>query len=310
MKKRRINRHIGPFEFDRSGTGAIPTIPGVPTSVNDLLGQLSNLTLGNFNPLQPAPGIVPGLPAQPALPEGAGSLGDLIGALPIGTVLTPWAVQKSDVKWDSIGESPVNYAVQDIGIALTVLQGATVGMPLTIAFMSKDPRPLSLVQAAFAGTAYAYSSTQACYAQTDPNTPPSIIFLHWGTLRNTQSGSQSLELSAASIGAKAVFAYPIDSRTSTSRGAPGGFGGAYQSQYGITVSVTPAPNEVPPPSLPPLPPPVDPQVPIPPGGATDPLPPGTTQPGTARAGMSWGLIGAVGGLSALIGYGIVWAWRR
>lgn len=302
----------------RTSIGVLPTLPGIPgipgfpsgasiPGIDQFL-QGAGTLLGSLG--IPAP-TLPGVPGLPnfQLPPG---MGDLLATLPVLGMFTPWAAQIADDNWQEIASPTANIAVSDIGQVTAILDVSALGRPGFIAILAEKPVPGSQVALAFQGSPYQYAGTQAVYSQQDTKTPPKILFVHWGSLRDPSDpngGSKAIGNIAPSLGGKTVFALPVAREQTTSRQQPTGFETAYRSQFGGAPLVEPAPvipqtpgtlpSGVPQPTTPP------PTTPTPgtvqPG---QPVEPGKTEPSPSQmaTALKWGGIGLVAafGVTALV----------
>lgn len=219
--------------------------------------------------------------------------------IPSQTV-TEWAQQSGDVSWQEV-TALNNYQLFPItDQELVAVATATTAVPTTLAVLAPFLSFSSTLETAFEGTPYAYSLTEAIYAQADTAEPPRIYFLYWINLRpqaDPKRGNTSLNFAASSIGG--VLAYVHETPLSNSdRPSPKvSFKTALAQQSG-QMPKAPAPVVVtgPTPTAPSI------QAPIParaPGQQVTPSP--TTQASAGQSSKNVILV-AAGAAAAYVGY--------
>ncbi len=131
--------------------------------------------------------------------------------IPSQTV-TEWAQQSGDVSWQEI-TALNNYQLYPItDQTIVAVATASTMVPTTLAVVAPFLSFASALTTAFEGTPYAYSLTEAIYAQADPAETPRIYFLYWLSLRpqaDPKRGNTSLNFAATSIGGVLSYVHEI-----------------------------------------------------------------------------------------------------
>lgn len=220
--------------------------------------------------------------------------------IPSQTV-TEWAQQSGDVSWQEI-TALSNYQLFPItDQELVAVANATTMVPTTLAVVAPFLSFASALQTAFEGTPYAYSLTEAVYAQADAAATPRIYFLYWINLRpqsDPKRGNTSLNFAATSIGGVLSYVHEIP-LSNTDRPSPKlSFQAALAQQSG-QMPKAPAPVVVtgPPPTTPTI------QVAIParaPGQQATPSPAATSA--NAAASSKSLMLVAAGAAAVFVGY--------
>lgn len=142
-----------------------------------------------------------------------------------------WAEQTGDASWAEV--TPTTdyqaYAVTDAQIQ-TVVNG-TSSEVTSLAVISPVLQRQGTVDQAFQGTPFSYQRTEAVYATSDTNSPPTIYFLYWLTLRDgtdPKAGQNSLVATATLLAG--VLAYVLQIPSSPRQRPAVTFASAYAAQ--------------------------------------------------------------------------------
>lgn len=170
-----------------------------------------------------------------------------------------WAKQDGDIAWTEVVPTKNYRAFAIIDQQIVATAAAATSVPTELAVVSPALSFASTVSKTFKGTPYAYTRTEAVYAQLDPANPPTIYFLYWLTLRSATDpdiGSTSLNYAALQVAGVLSFIIEVPT-TSQDRARPGmSFSQALalrSASPGITIPPTPAQQQTLPPAITPAP---------------------------------------------------------
>lgn len=134
-----------------------------------------------------------------------------------------WAQQTSDNSWSEVTPSSSYQAFAVNDFQLVAVANTTSSEVQTLAVISPTLTLPSAVRSVFEGTPFAYVKTEAVYAEIDPGSPPTILFLYWLTLRDQTDpkvGPTSLNFAASQVAGVLSYILPV-ARSSASRARPG-----------------------------------------------------------------------------------------
>lgn len=141
--------------------------------------------------------------------------------IPSQTV-TEWAEQSGDISWQEI-TALNNYQLFPIlDATIVAVATAATAVPTALAVVAPFLSFASALTTTFEGTPYAYSFTEAIYAQGDAAEPPRIYFLYWLSLRpqaDPKRGNTSLNFAATQVGGVLSYVHEIP-LSSADRPAP------------------------------------------------------------------------------------------
>ncbi len=168
--------------------------------------------------------------------------------------VTEWAQQSGDVTWQEV-TALNNYQLFPItDQELVAVANATTMAPTTLAVVAPFLSFASALESAFEGTPYAYSMTEAIYAQGDTAETPRIYFLYWINLRpqaDPKRGNTSLNFAATTIGGALSYVHEIPLSNSDRPSPKVSFNTALAQQSGqMPKAPTPVVVTGPPPTVP------------------------------------------------------------
>lgn len=136
---------------------------------------------------------------------------------------TEWASQSGDITWTEVVPTRNYQAYAILDQQLVATAAAATSVPTELAVISPTLAFGTAVSKAFKGTPYAYTRTEAVYAQLDPANPPTIYFLYWLTLRSaTDPDIGNISLNYAALQVAGVLAFVLDvPQSAQDRARPG-----------------------------------------------------------------------------------------